>query len=87
VTWTVYSTHLMSLTTDLGLSIRVSILEYVGMVIDTSSQVTDLWNGRGQRLVELTEGCYHKLSKGDIQVVPWPVCGYPHILGIPTINF
>jgi len=29
LTWTVYATPLMTLTTDLGLSIRASIFEYV----------------------------------------------------------
>ena len=29
LTWTVYATPLMTLTTDLGLSIRVSMFEYV----------------------------------------------------------
>ena len=29
LTWTVYATPLMTLTTDLGMSIRVSMFEYV----------------------------------------------------------
>jgi len=39
LTWTVYATPLMTLTTDLGLSIRasVSMFEYVRLVIGTSS--------------------------------------------------
>jgi len=37
VTWTVYTTPLMTLTTDLGLSIRVSMFEYVRLVTGTSS--------------------------------------------------
>jgi len=32
LTWTVYATPLMTLTTDLGLSIRVSLFEYVRLV-------------------------------------------------------
>ena len=40
LTWTVYATPLMTLTTDLGLSIRVSMFEpeYVRLVIGTSSR-------------------------------------------------
>jgi len=37
LTWTVYATPLMTLTTDLGLSIRVSMIEYVRLVTGTSS--------------------------------------------------
>jgi len=36
LTWTVYATPLMTLTTDLGLSIRVSMFEYVRLVTATS---------------------------------------------------
>jgi len=36
LTWTVYATPLMTLITDLGLSIRVSMLEYVRLVTGTS---------------------------------------------------
>ena len=40
------------------------------------------WNGRGRRLVELTNGCY---SGGDSQGLP----GFIHtrVLGMPTISF
>jgi len=38
LTWTVYATPLMTVTTDLGLSIRVSMFEYVRLVIGTSSE-------------------------------------------------
>ena len=34
LTWTVYATPLMTLTTDLGLSIRVSMFEYVRLTSD-----------------------------------------------------
>ena len=37
LTWTVYATPLMTLTTDLGLSIRVSMFEYVRLVTKTFS--------------------------------------------------
>jgi len=37
LTWTVYATPLMTLTTDLCLCIRVSMLEYVRLVTGTSS--------------------------------------------------
>jgi len=37
LTWTVYATPLMTLTTDLGLSIRVSMFEYVRLVTGTTS--------------------------------------------------
>ena len=37
--WTVYATPLMTLTTNLGLSILISIFEYVRLVTGTSSQV------------------------------------------------
>jgi len=37
LTWTVYATPLMTLTTNLGLSIRVSMFEYVRLVTGTSS--------------------------------------------------
>jgi len=65
--WTVYATPLMTHTTDLGLSIRVSMVEYrdVRLVTGTCSLVP--WNGPGRRLVELTEGCY---SEWDSQGVP-----------------
>jgi len=36
LTWTVYTTPLMTLTTDLGLSIRVAMFEYVRMVTGIS---------------------------------------------------
>ena len=36
LTWTVHATPLMTLTTDLGLSVRVSMLEYVRLVTATS---------------------------------------------------
>ena len=65
LTWTVYATPLMTLTTDLGLSIRDSIFEYVRLVTGTSSEVP--WNGPGVRQVELTDGCY---SEGDSQGLP-----------------
>jgi len=65
LTWTVDATPLMTLTKDLGLFIRVSMFEYVRLVTATSSEVP--WNGRGQRLVELTNGCY---SGGDSQGLP-----------------
>jgi len=80
LTWTVYATPLMTLTTDLGLSIRVSMFEYVRLVTGTSSWVP--WNGRGRRLVELTDGCY---SEGDSQGLPGFI--YLRVLGIPTISF
>jgi len=35
LTWMVYATHLINLTTDLGLSIRVSMFEYVRLVTGT----------------------------------------------------
>jgi hypothetical protein len=76
LTWTVYATPLMTLTTDLGLSVRVSMFEYVRLVTGTSSEVP--WNGRGRRLVELTDGCF---SEGYSQGLPGlftPVSlGYP----------
>ena len=65
LTWTVYATPLMTLTTDLGLSIRVSMVEYVRLVTRTSPQVP--WNGRGRRMVELTDDLY---SGGDSQGLP-----------------
>ena len=37
LTWMVYATPLMTLTTELGLSIRVSMFEYVRLVTRTSS--------------------------------------------------
>jgi len=37
LTWTIYDTHMMTLTTDLGLSIRVSMFEHVRLVTGTSS--------------------------------------------------
>jgi len=37
LTWTVYATPLMTRTTDLGLSIRVSMFKYVRLVTGTSS--------------------------------------------------
>ena len=37
LTWTVYATSLMTLTVDLGLSIRVSTSEHVRLVTGTSS--------------------------------------------------
>ena len=37
LTWTVYATPLMTLITDLGLSIRVSMFEYVRLVTGNSS--------------------------------------------------
>jgi len=37
LTWTVSATPLMTLTTDLGLSIRVSMFEHVRLVAGTSS--------------------------------------------------
>jgi len=80
LTWMVYATPLMTLTTDLGLSIRVSVFEYVRLVTGTSSWVS--WNGRGRRLVELTDGCY---SEGDSQGLPGFI--HPRVLGIPTISF
>ena len=39
LTWTVYATPLMTLTTDLGLSIRVSMIEYVRLMTRTSSRL------------------------------------------------
>ena len=55
LTWTVYATPLMTSTTDLSLSIRLSMFEL---------RETGDWdiflgpqNGRGWRLVELTYGC------------------------------
>ena len=47
------------------------------LVTGTSPQVTS--NGRGRRLVELTEGCYRE---GNSQIV-----FNPRILGIPVISF
>jgi len=44
LTWTVYATPLMTLTTDLGLSIRVSMFEYVRLVIGTSSCMPIRWS-------------------------------------------
>jgi len=38
LTWTVYATPLMTLTTDLGLSIHVSMFEYVRLVTGTFSE-------------------------------------------------
>ena len=38
LTWTVFATPLMTFTTDLGLSIRVSMFEYVRLVAGTSSK-------------------------------------------------
>jgi len=80
LTWTVYATPLTTLTTDLGLSIRVFMFEYMRLVTGTSSSVP--WNGRGRRLVELTDGCH---SKGDSQELPGFI--HPRVLGIPTISF
>jgi len=37
LTWTVYATPLMTLATDFGLFIRVSMFEYVRLVTGTSS--------------------------------------------------
>ena len=37
LTWTVYASPLMTLTTDLNLSIRVSMFEYVRLMTGTSS--------------------------------------------------
>ena len=50
------------------------------LVTGTSSQVP--WNGRGQRLVDLTDECY---SEGDSQGLPRFI--HPRVLGIPTISF
>jgi len=36
LTWTVYATPLITLTTDLGLFIRISMFEYVRLVTETS---------------------------------------------------
>ena len=77
LTWTAYATPL---TTDLGLSIRVFMFEYVRLVTGTSSKVP--WNGRGRRLVKPTDGCY---SEGDSQGLPGFI--QPRVLGIPTISF
>jgi len=49
LTWSVYATPLMTLTTDLALSIRVSMFEYVRLVIGTSSS-SDHCPGRHQFL-------------------------------------
>ena len=64
LTWTVYA-PLMTFSTELGLSIHVSMFKHVRLVTETSSWVS--WNGRGRRLVELTEGCY---GRGDSQGLP-----------------
>jgi len=40
------------------------------------------WNGRGRRLVEMTDGCY---SGGDSQGLSGFI--HPRVLGIPTISF
>jgi len=40
------------------------------------------WNGRGRRLVELTDGCY---SGGDSQGLPGFI--HPRVLENPTISF
>ena len=50
------------------------------LVTGTSSWV--LWNGRGRRLVQLTNGCY---SEGDPQGLPGFI--HPRVLGIRTISF
>ena len=55
MTSTVYATPLMTPTTDMCLSIRVSMFKYVRLVTGTSSWVP--WNLRGQRLVGLTNWC------------------------------
>ena len=78
LTWTVYTTPLMTVTTHLGLSIRVSMFE-LRETGGTSSQVP--WNGQGRRLVELKEGCYgegnHQVPR-DCHCLATPVSlGYP----------
>ena len=52
---TVYASPLVNPTTDLGLSIRLSMFE----LRETCGWDIFLgpWNGRGLRLVELTNGC------------------------------
>jgi len=61
LTWTVYATPLMALTTDLGLN--TCLYDRVRETGDWDLFIGPL-NGRGQRLVELTDGCY---SGGDSQ--------------------
>jgi len=76
------ATPLTILITHLQLSIRVSMLEYVRLVTETSSWFP--WNGRGQtqRLAEMTE---RWCSRGDSQGLLR--CFNPLILGIPTVSF
>ena len=76
----VYATPLMTLTTDLGPSIRVSMFEYGRLATGNSFKVP--WKGRGRRLVELTDGCY---SGGDSQGLPGFI--HPRVLAILTISF
>jgi len=45
LTWEVYATPLMTLTTDLGLSIRVSMFEYVRLVTVTSPRSPGMGEG------------------------------------------
>ena len=47
------ATHLMAPTMDLGLSMRVSMFE----LRETGDWDLFPWNGQGQRLVEMTNGC------------------------------
>ena len=70
----------MTPTTALGLSIRLSMFE----LRETGDWDLFLvpWNGRGRRLVEMTDGCY---SGGDSQGLSGFI--HPRVLGIPTISF
>ena len=47
--------------------LRVSMYEYVRLVVGTCSPGIVPWNGRGRRLVYLTKGCYRG---GDSQGLP-----------------
>jgi len=45
LTWTVYATPLMTLTTDLSLSIRLSMFKYVSLVTGTFSRSPGMGKG------------------------------------------
>jgi len=86
LTWTVYATPLMTFTTDLGLSIRVAMFEYVRLA--TYLFPSPLQWARAET-GELTEGCNSEgVSKGlpEMRGLPWHE-GNPCIFRVPTISF
>jgi len=82
LTWTVYATPLMDPYYRLGPVHTCLYVRACRLVTGTSSYVP--WNGRGRRLVELTDGCY---SGGDSQGLPGFIHPRVRVLGIPTSVF